>query len=93
MQRHIPKLEATCRCCAIDPSKKEDFAALFKWDNIELSALQKLKIKGESNSMEDKKCKHLIYLSEIALGIAIEPCMNVSGNPGCEWQLGYFGDD
>jgi hypothetical protein len=47
---------------AIDPSKKEDFAALFEWDDIELSALQKLKIKGELNSMVDKKCKHLIYL-------------------------------
>ncbi len=78
---------------AVDPAKKEDFAALFEWDDIKLSALQKLTIKGESNSMVDKKCKHLIYLYEIALGIAIEPCMNVSGNPGCEWQLGYFGDN
>jgi hypothetical protein len=42
--------------------------------------------------MADRKYKHLIYLYEIALGIAIEPGMNVSGNPGCEWQLGYFGD-
>ncbi len=77
---------------AFDPSKKEEFAALFDWDDIELSELQKLTIKGESNSMADKKCKHLIYLYEIALGIAIEPCMNVSGNPGCEWQLHWFGD-
>jgi hypothetical protein len=53
---------------AIDLSKKEDFATLFEWDNIELSASQKLKIKEESNSMVDKKCKHLIYLYKIALG-------------------------
>jgi hypothetical protein len=92
MQGHIPKLEATFVGVAIDLSKKEDFAALFKWNDIELSASQKLKIKGELNSMVDKKCKHLIYLYEIALGIAIEPCMNISGNPGCEWQLSYFGD-
>jgi hypothetical protein len=78
---------------AIDPSKKEDFAALFEWDDIELSASQNLKIKGELHSMVDKNCKHLVYLYEIVLGIAIEPCMNVSGNPGCEWQLGYFGDN
>ena len=76
----------------VDPSKKEEFSALFLWDDIELTELQKLTIKGESNSMADKKCKHLIYLYEIALGIAIEPCMNVSGNPGCEWQLHWFGD-
>ena len=76
---------------AFDPSnKRKEYAALFEWDETELNELQKLG--SSSMSMEEKKCKHLNYLYEIALAIAIDPGKNVSGNPGCEWQLGYFGD-
>jgi hypothetical protein len=69
-----------------------DSVSLFEWDQCELNQLIKLKMPGGQESMDERKYKHLIYLFEIALGIATEPSMNISGNPGCEWQLGYFGD-
>jgi hypothetical protein len=63
-----------------------DFVSFFdEWDQCELNQLRKLKMPGGQESMDERKCKHLIYLFEIALGIAIEPSMNISGNPGCEW--------
>ena len=32
------------------------------------------------------------YLFETYYAVAIEPKRNISDNPGCEWQLKYFGN-
>jgi hypothetical protein len=36
--------------------------------------------------------KHLCYLFETAFAAAIEPNMNVTQNPTCEWQLKWYGN-
>ena len=64
---------------------------LFDWSEEELLGLQHLKGVATRVTMGDKKYKHLCYLFEAAYALALEPRRNISGNPGCEWQLNYFG--
>ena len=64
---------------------------LFDWSDEELVGLQHLKGVATRDTIGDKKYKHLCYLFEAAYALALEPRRNISGNPGCEWQLNYFG--
>ena len=64
---------------------------MFDWSEEELYGLSQLKGVAIRDTLEDKKYKHMCYLFEAAYALAIEPRRNISGNPGCEWQLNYFG--
>ena len=64
---------------------------LFTWSDEELTGLNNLKGVASRNTLADKKYKHICYLFELAYALAIESRRNISGNPSCEWQLGYFG--
>jgi hypothetical protein len=35
--------------------------------------------------------KNIVYLSELLHAVSIDLKENISSNPGCEWQLKYFG--
>ena len=64
---------------------------LFTWSDEELIGLNNLKGVASRNTLADKKYKHICYLFELSYALAIECRRNISSNPGCEWQLGYFG--
>jgi hypothetical protein len=77
---------------AFDRRLRNQIIDLFEWNQIEVQELGKLSASlAERQSMEDKKYRHIIYLFEVAYAIALKPTDNVSSNPGCEWQLRYFG--
>ena len=65
---------------------------LFEWSEQEIKELSQLKGVAIRDSIADKRYKHICYLFEEAYALAIEPRRNISGNPGCEWQLKYFGN-
>jgi len=75
----------------ITRDKLTSINALFTWSDEELTGLNNLKGVASRNTLADKKYKHICYLFELAYALAIESRRNISGNPGCEWQLGYFG--
>ena len=64
---------------------------LFEWNTTEEEHLKNLSVNNKGMSMEEKKYRHLCYLCELAYGICIAPKYNISSNPGCEWQLRYYG--
>ena len=72
-------------------TKKREIIELFEWDNIEIKELSALAGAGGRDTLEDKKYRHVDYHCEAIYALAIAPKANISGNPGCEWQLKYFG--
>ena len=74
----------------ITRDKLTSINALLTWSDEELTGLNNLKGVASRNTLADKKYKHICYLFELAYALAIESRRNISGNPGCEWQLGYF---
>jgi hypothetical protein len=71
---------------------KENIVNLFDWDNGEVKELEKLTAASESrNTLVHKKYRHIVYLSELLYAVSIDLKENISSNPGCEWQLKYFG--
>jgi hypothetical protein len=61
---------------------------VFDWDNGEVKELEELTAASESrNTVVDKKYRHLVYLYAVSIDLK----ENISSNPGCEWQLKYFG--
>jgi hypothetical protein len=71
---------------------KENIVNLFDWDKREVKELEKLKAANESKkTLVDKKYCHIVYLSELLYAVSIDLKENISSNPGCEWQLKYFG--
>jgi hypothetical protein len=71
---------------------KEKIVNLFDWNNGKVKELEKLTAVSESrNALVDKKHRHLVYLSELLYAVSIDLKDNISSNPGCEWQLKYFG--
>lgn len=74
-------------------SKAKAIVECFEWDESELDALKELKMPHRKDTLLDRQYKHICYLGETAFALAIELRKNVSGNPTCEWQLGWFGDD
>jgi len=76
---------------AFDRSKAKDLVDLFEWNETELKELEQLTGAGGRDSILEKKYKHIVMMVEIAYGIAIVPRDSISSNPGCEWQLRYYG--
>ena len=72
-----------------DKRKMSDILNLFEWSNEEEEFINGLSMSG--GHQNNKKYKHLCYLCELAYGICISPENNISSNPGCEWQLKYYG--
>ena len=68
-----------------------DVVGLFDWTTVECYELSLLQSAATRNGLEDKKYRHICYLFECAYALSIEPRRNISSNPGCEWQLKYYG--
>ena len=66
---------------------------LFDWETNEEEKLNTLSMNSKAMTMNDRKYRHLCYLFELAYGICIAPKYNISSNPGCEWQLRYYGQE
>ena len=64
---------------------------LFAWSDVEVSEVTPLKGAVSWSSLEMKQYRHICYIFECAYALAIEPRRNISENPGCEWQLKYYG--
>ena len=64
---------------------------LFEWNDLEVRELNVLKRNGNRQGLCDKKYRYLCYIFEIVYALAMEPRKNIYGNPGCEWQLQYYG--
>jgi hypothetical protein len=60
---------------------------LFDWDDGEVKELEKLTAASEARHTS----VDIGYLSELLYAMSIESKENISSNPGCEWQLKYFG--
>ena len=69
----------------------EDIVNQFEWSNVELKGLSNLCGSGSRTSLIQKKYRHLCYLFESAYALVIEQRINISGNPGFEWQLNFYG--
>ena len=65
---------------------------LFEWTEKEIFELNRLSVSGSNDSLDFKKHKHIAYLCKFAYGLAIAPADNISGNPGLEWQLKWYGN-
>ena len=76
-----------------DRSKASEVVACFEWHESELNALKKLKMPNGRNTLIHRQYKHVCYLLETAVALAIQPSKNLSSNPTCEWQLGFHGSD
>ena len=63
--------------------------SLFDWTDEEEKHLKDLSMCG--GNQNSKKYKHLCYLCELAYALCISLSNNISSNPGCEWQLRYYG--
>ena len=74
-------------------TKKQKIVDLFEWEEFETKHLANLKSVGDNgDSLVAKQYRHICYLCELIYGVCIDLDGNISSNPGCEWQLGYFGD-
>ena len=62
----------------VDPEEEEHELGLLKGVNTR-------------DTLNEKKYRHLCYLSESAYALAVSDTMNISSNPGFEWQLRYYG--
>ena len=69
-----------------------EVVGLFTWTQEEISALSSLKSFGTNATMIDKQYRHICYLCEAMYALSINQDRNISSNPGCEWQLGYYGN-
>ena len=78
-------------CLGFMRENMKDIVGLFEWEQYEIEALSGLKAASkERESLADKQHRHLMYLAELAYAVSIGEG-NMSKNPTCEWQLGYFG--
>jgi hypothetical protein len=46
---------------------------------------------SQMSDCDDRPGYHIVYLSELLYAVSIDLKENISSNPGCEWQLKYFG--
>ena len=69
---------------------KDYIVSLFEWNAEKMLGLSKLKGTDINISMIDKQCCHIFYLCEVIYALSINQNRNISGNPGCEWHLGYY---
>ena len=74
-----------------DRRKMKEIVSLFEWGDEEIYELQKLKGINARDTMDDKKYRHICYLTESVYALAISESKNISSNPGFEWQLRYYG--
>ena len=76
---------------SFDRRKMEKIVSLFEWNDEELFELNKLKGLNPKDTIIDKQYRHICYLTESVYALAISNSMNISSNPGFEWQLRYYG--
>jgi len=70
---------------------KKDLVRMFEWNAEELYEIKKLSGLNKKDSMEDKRYRHICYLCESVYALAVRNQMNISSNPGFEWQLRFYG--
>ena len=72
-------------------AKKDEINALFHWSKSEELELEILSGSGK-HQPRGQTYRHLCYIFETAYGLALDPRRNISSNPGCEWQLRFYGE-
>jgi hypothetical protein len=78
---------------AVEHHQWNQIVNLFDWSDKEKRYLENLSQGARGGlSLQSKQYKHLCYLFETAFAVAIEPNMNVTQNPTCEWQLKWYGN-
>ena len=74
--------------------KKQEVVDLFEWQESEIEQLQGYKNTTTVRTSVDKQYRAVTYFIEKAYpDLAIKPGTNVSGNPGLEWLLRFYGQD
>ena len=71
-------------------SDKQAAVSLFDWIVEETIQLHKLKGAGTNIPLINKHYRHICYLYETKYALYIDQNKNISVNPGCECQLGYY---
>ena len=71
-------------------SDKETIISLFDWSVEGIVELHELKGTGTNISIIDKQYRHICYICETMYTLSIDQNKNISSNPGCKWQLGYY---
>ena len=64
---------------------------MFDWSVEEEYKIANLKGVNTRDSIADKKYRHICYLCESVYALAVSNELNISTNPGFEWQLRYYG--
>ena len=65
---------------------KKELVSTFDWNAEKLYEIKKLSGVNKKYSMEDKQYRHVCYLCESVHALAVGNQMNISSNPGFEWQ-------
>ena len=73
-------------------SKAREIVSLFDWTDKDKKELSHLSAAGGRTHLQDKQYRHLCYHFELIYGLGIKYEDNISSNPGCEWQLRYYGN-
>ena len=73
-------------------SKAREIVSLFDWTDKDKKELSHLSAAGGRTHLQDKQYRHLCYHFELIYGLEIKYEDNISSNPGCEWQLRYYGN-
>ena len=63
---------------------------LFDWHENDERKLEDMKGTAYLRCLQDKKFRHLCYMIETFYAVAIDYRLNITQNPGCEWQLGLY---
>ena len=75
-----------------DRQKAQQIVDLFEWSDLEKEQLGKLSVTAShDDNWLSRQYRHSIYCAEIAGGLALDPLLNLSSNPGFEWQLRFYG--
>ena len=75
----------------LDRSKMNEIVGLFGWNEEKVFELDKLTVVSTRDTMTDKKYRHICYLCESVYALSVRGDMNISTNPGFEWQLRFYG--
>ena len=68
-------------------TKSKEIVSMVDWSVEEEYEIANLKGVNTRDSIEDKKYRHICYLCKSVYAFAISNELNISTNPGFEWQL------
>jgi len=71
--------------------KAQQIVDLFEWSDLEKEQLGKLSVTAShEDTLLSRQYRHIIYCAEITGGLAPDPSLNLSSNPGFEWQIRFY---